>query len=79
MGDVANPVIPVWFDLIWSTVAAIAIVLAIGALITLARNARRLSPNLALIWTLVILLVPVLGPVSWLMIGRRAASIEHRS
>ncbi|ANJ27356.1 PLDc N-terminal domain-containing protein [Agromyces aureus] len=79
MGDVANPVIPVWFDIVWSAAAVIAIALTVVALIVLARTAKRLPLNHALIWTMVVLFVPVLGPIAWLAIGNRAISPEYNN
>lgn len=74
MSDSANPLIPAAYDIVWSVVTAAVIALAIIALVSLARSARRLTTMQALIWTLLVLFVPVLGAVAWLTIGRRSAA-----
>jgi Phospholipase_D-nuclease N-terminal len=73
MDGTVNPMLPVGFDIAWSTIVVLVIVLAVVALISLARTANRLTPTEALIWTLVTIFVPVVGPVAWLSIGRRSA------
>ncbi|SDO78929.1 Phospholipase_D-nuclease N-terminal [Microbacterium sp. ru370.1] len=60
------------YDLVWSSVTVVAFGLAVWGIVSLSRGASRLSSATALVWALVILLVPVLGPVSWLLAGRRA-------
>ncbi|KTR96678.1 hypothetical protein NS220_00830 [Microbacterium testaceum] len=70
--DAVNPLIPTAYDLVWSGLAVVAFGLAVWGIVSLSRSARRLSSTVVLIWALVILLVPVLGPVSWLFAGRRA-------
>lgn len=77
MRDLQNPLLPAGYAIAWSTIAALTIGLVLVALISLARSARRLTSAQALGWTLVTLLVPVLGPIAWLSIGRRAASTER--
>ncbi|HWS50425.1 MAG TPA: PLDc N-terminal domain-containing protein [Microbacterium sp.] len=47
-------------------------------MIFLARSASRLTITQGLIWTLVILLLPVLGPIAWLVIGCRTADLADR-
>ena len=77
VSDEHNPLIPAGYDLAWSAVTVAVIVLAIAALVLLARSAKRLTPRQALTWTLVILLVPFVGSLAWLTIGRR--SLPERS
>ena len=72
-----NPLIPAGYDIAWSMVAALAIALTIVALISLARSARRLSMRQALVWTVLVLAVPVLGPIAWLGVGRRSTAAQH--
>lgn len=69
--DEHNPLIPAGYDIAWSVLSTIVIVLTIVALILLARSAKRLTMTHALIWALLILFVPVLGAIAWLAIGRR--------
>jgi uncharacterized membrane protein YhaH (DUF805 family) len=78
MGEDPNPLVPATYDIVWMIVTAVAFILMIVALVSIARASKRLSSALALIWTLVVLFVPVVGPVVWLAIGRRAAdATEH--
>lgn len=77
MGDEQNPLIPAGYDIAWSAIAAVVIVLTIVGLVSLARSARQLTSMQALVWTLVVLFVPVLGAVAWLSIGRRAVPVER--
>ena len=70
--DTVNPLLPAGYDIVWSVVALVAAVLAIVALVSLMRSARRLTATQALVWVLVVLLVPVAGPLAWLAVGRRA-------
>jgi hypothetical protein len=66
-----NPLIPPVYDIVWSVVAAASVVLIVIAIVSLSRKASQLSPVLALAWAALILVVPVLGPVAWLAVGRR--------
>ena len=46
--------------------------LFISALISIARN-RTYTSGGTVVWALIVLAVPVLGSISWFMIGRRTA------
>lgn len=72
MPDAANPLIPAWYDIVWSVTAVVVVVLLVVALVSLARAARTLSAGQSLVWTLVAIFVPVLGPLAWLFIGKRS-------
>ncbi len=67
-----NPLFPTGYDVVWSVIAVVVLGLSIVALVSLSRAARRLTSFQALIWVLVVLFVPVLGPLAWLAVGRRA-------
>ncbi len=80
--DAHNPLVPAAYDLAWSGLAAVALVLTVVALVSLARRARTLGGGQALVWVLIVLFVPLLGSVSWLAVGRRArhaAGLEQSS
>jgi hypothetical protein len=47
-------------------------ILFISALISIARN-RTYTSGGTVVWALIVLAVPVLGPILWFAIGRRAA------
>ena len=67
----ANPLIPVWFDLAWSGFVLCALVLLVLALVQIARTSELSSTGRA-IWVLIVLFVPIVGPVVWFSIGRRS-------
>jgi uncharacterized membrane protein YhaH (DUF805 family) len=71
--EAINPLVPAGYDIVWSVIAIVVFALMVTALVLLARNARRLTATQALVWTLLIIFVPVIGPVSWMAIGRRTA------
>ena len=73
MSDGPNPLIPSGYDMAWSVLAVLLIALTIAALFTLMSAAAQLSATQALVWTLVVLFLPVVGSITWLIIGRRAA------
>jgi len=74
MAEPSNPLIPVGFDVAWSSTVVVSVVLLAVALISLARAARSLTPMEAVLWVLSAILIPVLGPLAWLFIGRRSAA-----
>ena len=67
----ANPLIPVWFDLAWSGFVLCALGLLVFALVQIARSSELSSTGRA-IWVLIVLFVPIVGPVVWFSIGRRS-------
>jgi uncharacterized membrane protein len=73
MPEPSNPLIPAGFDVAWTASAVIVLLLLVVALVSLARAARNLTPTQSLAWMLVAILIPVLGPLAWLFIGRRSA------
>jgi len=68
---------PAGYDIAWSVVSVLVLALMILAVVSLARSAKRLNAARGLTWTLLVLFVPVIGPLAWLSIGRRAASTQH--
>lgn len=66
----ASPLLPTSYDTWWTIACTVVAVLAVVALVTLARKSRRLTATQALGWTLLALFVPVIGPIAWLTIGR---------
>ncbi len=71
-----NPLMPAAYDLVWSAVALVAFGLVVWAVVSLSRRARPLPSRVVLTWALVIVVVPVLGPVAWLAAGRRAGVLR---
>ena len=74
----ANPLIPVWFDLAWSGFVLCALVLLVLALVQIARTPELSSTGRA-IWVLIVLFVPIVGPVVWFSIGRRSLVAASQS
>ena len=72
MGDSIHPLLPAGYDIAWTAISVLLIALVIVALVSLAQSAKRLTSWQALIWTLVTIFVPVVGPIAWLSIGRRS-------
>jgi hypothetical protein len=71
--DAHNPLIPAGYDIAWSSAAVVIFVFVLVAVVSLARAARRITGTQALLWTAIILFVPLVGPLCWMLIGRRAA------
>ncbi|MDF2563134.1 MAG: hypothetical protein K0R99_4580 [Microbacterium sp.] len=76
MTDEHNPLLPAGYDIAWSVVAALVIALTLFALIGLARSATRLTGWQGTVWAALIVLVPVIGPMAWLMIGQRVGTVS---
>ena len=72
MGNSINPIIPVGYDIAWTMFSVLIIALVVVALVSMARTAKRLTSAQAMIWALVTIFVPVVGPLVWLSIGRRS-------
>ena len=74
MSDTVNPLVPAAYDVIWSITAVGVLLLMVIALVSISRTAKRITSWQALIWALVVIFVPLVGPLSWLFIGRRSAT-----
>lgn len=72
MPESLNPLLPAWYDVVWSATMAVIFVLLVVSLISIARTDKSLSSFQSLVWTLVAILVPIVGPLAWLFIGRRS-------
>ena len=59
-----HPLLPAAYDVIWSGVVVLLVVLLIWAMVSIARS--RLDPRVRLVWAMVLLLLPVVGPICWL-------------
>lgn len=66
-----NPLVPTPFEVFMLVLWVVAIVLWAVALWTLAKD-DHYSPAQRLLWLLLILVAPVVGPALWLTFGRRA-------
>jgi len=79
MGDPLNPLLPTGSDIAWTALVILPIALVVVALVSIAQTAQRLTSTAqrltstqALVWSLVTIFVPVVGPLAWLSIGRRS-------
>lgn len=79
MSNPQNPLIPAGYDIVWSAISVVVLALMILALVSLARSAKRLNGAQGLIWTLVIIFVPVIGPLAWLSVGRRTDAAQQNN
>ena len=72
MGDSINPLLPAGYDIAWAAIVMLLVALVVVALVSIAQTAKRLTSTQALVWTLLAMFVPVVGPIAWLSIGRRS-------
>ncbi len=63
------PFLPAWYDMAWTVVALAGLVLSLVALLAWWRSPRMVG-GLAVVWAVVILALPVIGPVFYLTVGR---------
>ena len=67
-----NPIMPMWFELAVLLPLVLHLVLLVSALISVGRS--RHTATAKGVWVLITLAVPVLGPLLWFFMGRRAIS-----
>lgn len=60
----ANPLLPAGYDVIWTISLAVIASLAVVAIAQLVR-AKAVAGLEAAIWVLIILVLPVVGPIAW--------------
>ena len=72
-----TPLVPTVLDGTLMVVSLVALVLSLSAFLSLAR-AGALTGRRGLAWTLVILLVPVLGATAWFVARRRERAAARR-
>lgn len=68
-----NPPVSTAFDIASGVIFVGSLVLLVLAAISFFRVAKDLSGKQALLWMLLILILPVIGPLVWLIVGRRRA------
>ncbi len=59
------PFVPAWFDVLGAVVTVAWLVLVVVALVSIARSAS-LTASQRVLWTVAVLLLPVLASVAWL-------------
>ena len=62
----ANPLLPTAYDIIWSVSVLVAVAMLAWTLVSIARSGMDSSAKLA--WVLIVFLLPVIGPICWLVV-----------
>ena len=75
MTEMAEPLVPNWSIMALPLIAGV--VLFVVALVSITRN-RTYTSGGTVVWALIVLALPVLGPVLWFLIGRRAPQSFRR-
>lgn len=70
-----NPLIPTVLDGVLMAVSTAASLLALAAFVSLVRSPSPAGRRL-LVWILVVLFMPILGPIAWFVAQSRERSIE---
>lgn len=65
-----NPMTPTLIDFILPAITLLHVILAVWALVTLAKRLRLLGANSAFLWMLAIIVIPVIGSIAWLSAGK---------
>lgn len=71
MRDDPRVLIPFEYSLFFNLSIVVAIALLIASLTTLWRHRSRLPGSALIVWLIAILVVPWLGAIAWLALGRR--------
>ena len=69
MDDTNNPLIPPVYELLWVVGPVVALALLVIALVSISRTAHRSLTEL-FVWLAIVLFVPVVGPITWLLVKR---------
>lgn len=72
-GESANPMLPAAYDVAWTLVPIVMIVLIAVSLVSIARHTDGLSSLATAVWSAVVIFATLLGPIAWFLIGRPAA------
>lgn len=63
-----NPLLPTIYDVVWFGIAVSGLVLTVWAMVSILRSG--FDPRARLVWAIIVLLLPVIGPVLWLCYRR---------
>lgn len=81
--DAVNPFMPAWFDILFSSFFALALLINVAALIlvitgivSISRHRHLLTGTELAVWVAITVLAPGLGAIAWFAIGRRKAREE---
>lgn len=70
-----NPLVPTAFDVLMTIVAVLAFAYSATAFVSIVR-VRRVEPLVFLFWAAIVLLVPIVGPTIWFLIGRNRLRVS---
>ncbi len=68
-----NPLIPTEYDVAMSVLAVAAMLFTLCAFVSMVRD-RNATGVTFLVWLLIVVLAPVLGPAAWFCCGRTAVA-----
>ena len=75
--DVVNPLLPAWYDVIWSVGGLVIFVLLaavwVAALLSIQRHSDRLPAAATAVWVGIVIFAHLLGAIAWFTIGRNQA------
>ncbi|MBX9718266.1 MAG: PLDc N-terminal domain-containing protein [Microbacteriaceae bacterium] len=74
--EIADPVAPAWFDLVYSIVPLVLVIVAIVGLVSIIRRYRSMSVLESAGWTAVVVVAPIVGTLVWFGVGRRRYALE---
>jgi hypothetical protein len=66
--------IPPVYDLLGSVLLLVTFVVLVWASMSFFKESKHLNVTQSLVWFLLILFVPVLGPIGWLLVGRKVGN-----
>lgn len=67
-----NPLLPASYDFLWAGIIVALVALLVWALVSIYRSP--LDPREKLAWALVAFLLPIIGPIVWLVRSRSLAT-----
>lgn len=70
MPEAANPLIPVYFDVVMMGISFALLALMIVAIVSVVRHIPRMSSERAVLWVLVVVFLSPFGAAAWFLIGR---------
>ncbi len=77
ISDEANPLLPMAYDIAWSGVLLALAAIGVVALVSVAR-ARGVDRERRMLWTLAVVLLPVLGAIGWFSSDTRREARARR-
>lgn len=74
--EIPNPIAPAWFDVAFSLIPIVVLVSMIVGLVSIAKHRGLLRPIESFMWSVFVIMAPVLGTVVWFSTARRSLA-EH--